>query len=182
MKLLLSFFVLMTLALPASAAEVGQSIPHDLKLQNQNGAVQNFDTFSGENGAVLIFTRSVDWCPYCKLQMTDLNKDIPKFKKAGYTVIGISPDDVGDLARFDEKLTQTTGWSQITFLSDGNSDAIRAFNVLNTDVHPNHSSYGIPNPTIFVVGKDKVIQAKLQEEGYKTRPQIADILKAIAAQ
>jgi len=64
-------------------------------------------------------------------------------------------------------------------LSDQGSETIKAFGVLNEDFEPDHFAYGVPYPVVYVVGYDGVVQAVLQEDGYKKRPEIDVIVAAI---
>jgi hypothetical protein len=50
--------------------QVGQPVP-DFRLLDQSGKEWSRDSIMGPNGALLVFSRSVDWCPYCKTQMID---------------------------------------------------------------------------------------------------------------
>jgi hypothetical protein len=38
------------------------------------GNRRSFDSLKGPRGLVLIFSRSADWCPYCKTQLADVNR------------------------------------------------------------------------------------------------------------
>lgn len=44
-----------------SGAAIGQTIPHDLTLSDQTGTPRTFKTLKGGRGAILLFTRSLDW-------------------------------------------------------------------------------------------------------------------------
>lgn len=186
MRFLLPFLALTMMVATTFAAnthtpaKAGDIMPHALNLLDQNDTEQNASSLMGEKGVTLVFVRSVDWCPYCQIQMIKLNKDAQKFIDAGYPLVGLSYDSVEDMKRFDNKLTRMHGRSNITFLSDVNSTAIKAFGIFNDENAPDAFSYGVPHPTIFVVNKDKVIKAVLTKEGYKDRPEAVAILDAIA--
>ncbi len=184
MRAVLLIIVLAFIAVPAMAMEqltVGDSIPHTLELSDQNGAKQSFESVVGDNGAVLVFYRSADWCPYCQIQLIKLNKQAQKFTDAGYPLVGISYDPVDDLARFEKKLKKMikAEKSGLVLLSDTNSEVIKSFGIFNTDNKEGSFGYGVPYPTIYVVNKDKTIKAILTEEGYKDRPEAQDILDAL---
>ena len=51
--------------------QVGQVVP-DFRLQDGQGKVWTRDSIMGPKGAMLVFSRSVDWCPYCKTQVIEL--------------------------------------------------------------------------------------------------------------
>ena len=66
-------------------------------------------------------------------------------------------------------------------LSDPDSAAIMAFNLLNEQMKSGSRYYGIPHPAIMFVGTDETIRAVLREEGYKNRPSL-DVILQIAEQ
>ena len=177
MRLLLSF-LLITFSLPAMATEtlkVGGRIPTDLALMNQKSTATNFKELAGENGLVLFFIRSADWCPYCQVQLLDLRKgEADPIIDAGYNIAIISYDAPEKLTKFATRYS-----FDFPMLSDQNSETIKAFGILNEDFAPDHFAYGVPHPHIYVVNKDKTIKAVLSEEGYKRRPEIADVVDAL---
>lgn len=179
------FLILLFVSLPGFAAErvqVGDVLPHDLTLSDQFGEEQSFEMLVGNKGVTLVFFRSADWCSYCQIQMTKLNKEAEAFEKEGYPLVGISYDSVETLERFEQKLQMKieTEESGTTFLSDPQSKAISAFGLLNTEYEKGSFAYGIPHPAIYIVNKDRTIKAVLSEEGYKKRPDAEAIFQAIA--
>ena len=54
--------------------KVGETVPYPIEALDQTGMAQTFDTLKGDNGLILLFNRSVDWCPYCQNQVIDWNK------------------------------------------------------------------------------------------------------------
>jgi len=177
-RFILSFLSVFVLSLPAAAAEtgikVGEKIPGHLEAMTQSSEMVNFDDLAGEKGATLVFYRSADWCPYCQQQLIELNKRADEFGQAGYPLVGISYDGVQELDQFAAKRR-----IKYTLLSDRDSKIIKAFGILNEDNEPDSFAYGVPHPSIYVVGLDETVKAKYQEDGYKDRPNIDDILSDI---
>ncbi len=159
------------------AVSVGDNIPHDLKTVDQDGQERRFETVTGENGAVLVFVRSADWCPFCQAQLLDLQQKAEEIEKLGYNIVTISYDAPEKLSAFAIKYD-----FKHTMLSDTGSEIIKAFGILNEEVDPNSFYYGIPNPTIFVVSRGGVVQGRLAEEGYKNRPPVQDVVAIIQGQ
>lgn len=126
-------------------------------------------------GMVIAFTRSADWCPYCKKQLKELNAATGPLAEMGWTLAALSYDDTETLKAFAQDNAIT-----YTLLSDEGSEAIRAFNLLNTDVDEDSRFFGIPHPAVVFVRNDGTVAAVLREEGYKTRPQVDAILEAAA--
>jgi peroxiredoxin len=105
--------------------QVGQTVP-DFSLTDQNGKVWTRASIMGPKGALLLFYRSADWCPYCKTQLVDLQSRLDALRAQGLGVAAISYDSVPTLAEFASR-------RQITFplLSDAGSATIKAFGILN---------------------------------------------------
>lgn len=174
--LFLSFVLLPSAAYSKGSVSVGDNIPHNLELKSQNGETQNFSALVGKKGLVLVFVRSVDWCPYCQKQLIDLDKSTKRFNDFGYNVVSVSYDSPQAMRKF-----VTTNKPKMTLLSDPRSESIRAFGILNEDVAKGTVSYGVPYPGVYIVGKDKKVQAKFFEAGYKDRPSTDEILAKIEA-
>lgn len=153
---------------------VGDTIPHDLVLQDSSGKMRSFSDLKGDKGLVLVFVRSADWCPYCQKQLLELDESNEKFEEWGYEVVSISYDTPEALQKFI-----TTNKPGLTMLSDPRSESIRAFGILNEEPAKGTRSYGIPYPGVYVIGADKKVQAKFFEEGYKDRPATVEILARI---
>ena len=154
---------------------IGAEIQHDLAVLDQHNNEQSFQTLVGEKGLVLFFVRSADWCPYCRIQMLDLNKRASEFTDLGYTVATVSYDDVDALAKFSDRYKIT-----YPLLSDSGSEIIKSFGILNTEKQEGEFGYGIPHPGVFVIYPDKKIGVKYFEEGYKERPDLDVILEDLA--
>ena len=136
-------------------------------LLDTGGAPQTFDSLAGAKGTVVAFVRSADWCPYCKKQLIELEAAAAPLADAGWTLVAVSYDPVETLAGYkaDKGLSYA-------LLSDEGSVAIKAFNLLNTDVKPGSRYDGIPHPAIVFIGADGTIRRTLREDGYKTRPAV----------
>lgn len=152
---------------------VGLKAP-SIAATTQTGAPATFAELRGQNGMVLAFVRSADWCPFCKQQLNELNKVAPELKAKGYPLAALSYDSVETLARF-----ASINSLQYTLLSDPKSSVIDAFGVRNLDVAGNKRMDGIPHPAIFIISADGVVVSKLYEADYKKRPSGEAVLKAI---
>jgi peroxiredoxin len=174
LPLILAFILVPGVAWAVGSVNKGDEIPHDLTLQNQAGQVQSLDTLRGTKGITLVFTRSLDWCPYCQAQTIELNDRAGEFEQAGYPVVTLSYDSPEKLDAFAKKQD-----IDITLLSDPASEVIKAFGLLNTE-HPIGSfAYGIPYPAVYVIGQDKIVRDIFFEEDYKDRPDVDEMLSSI---
>jgi len=151
---------------PAVGLPNGAEAPA-VSLVDTAGATQTLETLAGPKGTVIAFVRSADWCPYCKKQLLDLEAAAAPLAEAGWTLVAVSYDPSETLAGYkaDKGLTYE-------LLSDEGSAAIKAFNLLNTDVKPGSRYEGIPHPAIVFVNADGYVVKTLREEGYKTRPAV----------
>lgn len=147
--------------------EVGSTIALDFAGPDQTGDAQNFDSFVGENGAVVVFYRSAKWCPFCQMQLIDLNTNaIEAVRERGYGMAAISYDKVRDLERFHKK------WRvNFPLISDEGSAMIDALDLRNEDYKEGHYAHGVPHPVILVLDRNRTVKAKLMREGYRNRPE-----------
>ena len=122
------------------------------------------------------FVRSADWCPYCQKQLKQIDDISGELAEMGWPLVAISYDDPDILSKFADK--NGLGFE---LLSDPDSAAIMAFNLLNEQMKSGSRYYGIPHPAIMFVGTDETIRAVLREEGYKNRPSL-DVILQIAEQ
>lgn len=155
---------------------VGSIIPSDLASIDQYGMARNFETLTGDNGLVLVFFRSAKWCPFCKRQLIDIAAKSDAIVSRGYGLAALSYDSVDILKRFNDG--HKLGY---TLLSDHGSKIIDRFELRNEDYKNMAFAYGVPYPMIFIISPDKVVLAKLAEEGYKDRPPVSAIVEAIDA-
>ena len=150
--------------------QVGERIA-DFRLPDQNGTVRTRDALMGPNGLMLVFSRSADWCPYCKTQLVELQSRLPELKKKGIGLAAMTYDSPAILADFSRR-------RHITFplLSDAGSATIKAYGLLNTTVDTASTNYGIPFPGTFLVNRQGVVTARFFEEAYQERNTVASIL------
>ncbi len=175
---IIATIMLITAPLSASFAKgdvnVGDKIPHDLTLQDHTGKTRSFSDLSGKKGLILVFIRSANWCPFCQKQLIELDKKNTEFNKQGYKIVSVSYDGLDDFKKF-----VTKNKPNITLLSDPKSESIQAFGILNESKAKGTRSYGIPHPGVYIISKDKKVQAKFFEKGFRKRPSAADILAKV---
>ncbi|MFN3213634.1 MAG: redoxin domain-containing protein [Henriciella sp.] len=144
--------------------EAGTTAPTVAAVTAAGDAV-DLATITGENGAVLVFSRSLDWCPYCKAQALELETVKADLEAVGWSLNLITYDAPETLAEFaaDKSLSYT-------FLSDTGSATIDAFGLRNTDVAAGSRFDGIPHPAIVYIRANGEVAGVQKEEGYKDRP------------
>src|SRR5262245_60466543 len=106
--------------------QVGATVP-DFTLADQHGKKRTLQSVMGPKGAMIVFYRSADWCPYCKTQLLELQSQYDTLRKDGLGLAGISYDSQEILAAFSQQ-------HGITFplLSDVGSETIKRYGILNT--------------------------------------------------
>lgn len=138
---------------------------------------------AGENGLVLYFSRSVDWCPFCKAQALDINEHFDDFAERGYNVAILTTDAPRKLARYERRSEPRT-----TMLADPDSTIITALGLLDPSFPEGHRSHGLPYPTTLVLSPDATVEAKLfleetlgENGAFRERVTVDDVLGAIDA-
>ncbi len=157
--------------MPAPGLAVGAKAPV-FTLKNAAGADVSLMSLTQSGPVALVFYRSADWCPFCKKQLQALQADLKKVEMSGVRVVGISYDAPATSAAAATKLGLT-----FPLLSDPGSKVIDAYGIRNAEAKG--KAAGVPHPVIFIVDGKGVIRAKLAREGYKDRPESAEIIAAV---
>ncbi|MEO1045737.1 MAG: peroxiredoxin family protein [Pseudomonadota bacterium] len=154
---------------------IGDRAPVDLELANAAGNKASVASLADEKGTILVFTRSVDWCPFCQAQLKGLKDIAEDVANSGYTLAGVSYDPVSSLAAFagDQDIPYT-------LLSDDGSKLIDAFAIRDPQyADPESRAYGVPYASIFILDADGVVRAKSVSADYKVRPTNDEVLQLI---
>jgi len=174
----LAFLSLFSLAASATSIDIGPAvgakIPMPFKALDKTGAPKTYADITGKNGTVLLFVRSASWCPFCQIQLIDVNRITADLAKRGYSLAALSYDSPEVLAAFAKQ--RAIGY---TLLSDKKSEMIDAFDIRDPQYPEGNLAQGVPKPAIFVIDAKGVVQAKLAEDGYKVRPLVDAMLAAV---
>src|ERR1051325_3624713 len=173
--------------------QVGQTVP-DFSLADQHGTKRTLQSIMGPKGAMVVFYRSADWCPYCKTQLLELQSQYEQLRKDGLGLVAISYDSQEILTAFSEQ-------HGITFplLSDVGSATIKRYGILNTVAEEglgpnakdpaviarvktyvsangaNERQRGIPFPGTFIVDRRGRVKARFFEDSYTVRNTVSSI-------
>ena len=173
--------------------QVGATVP-DFSLPDQHGKKQTLQSVMGPKGAMVVFYRSADWCPYCKTQLLELQSQYDRLRRDGLGLVGISYDSQEILATFSQQ-------HSITFplLSDVGSATIKRYGILNTVAEEglgangkdpnvvaqvklyvsangaNERQRGIPFPGTFIVDRVGRVKARFFEDSYTVRNTVSNI-------
>jgi len=77
--------------------EIGDKAP-DFTLLNHDGTKVKLSSFMGEKVIVYFFPAALT--PGCTKEAEDFNKNLKALNKAGYEVLGVSPDSQAKMAKF----------------------------------------------------------------------------------
>ena len=174
---------ILALAIPASAnpaydlgPALGSKVPAIGMPLDETGKARSLDTLAGEKGTVLFFFRSAAWCPYCQLQLMDLNSGVAELEKRGYRQAGISYEP----PKVDAEFIQKRGLNYPQ-LSDPKSEIIDRYKLRDSQYKKGSRAYGVPQPVNKILDHDGVVKAKLYEDTYTKRPPVKLVLETIDA-
>lgn len=158
--------------------KVGEQVP-DVYVKSLDGDQVNLKEYISGSNTVLIFYRG-GWCPFCNLQLSNLNKIDNELVKIGYKLVAISIDE-------PEKLKESLESHNLnyTLLSDSKADASFAFGLAfkvedeynkmlkshNMDIEEasGENHHILPVPAVYLVDSNGVIQYDYVNPNYKVR-------------
>ncbi len=151
---------------------VGEKIPLAIEMLNETGET-SFAKILEDGPALLVFTRSVEWCPYCQTQLKSINAIVGDLAERGYNLYGLSYDSPEQQDRFSKNQML-----QYEMLSDQPSAIIDAFG-LRDPQYTEGRAVGVPYASVFVIDKSGTIIAKSVSRDYKKRPTNEQILALV---
>ena len=101
----------------------------------------------------------------------EFQKKATEFAEKGISIIAISYDPVDVLKAFSDKYSIS-----YPLLSDANSEIIKKYGILNTELDAGSRNFGIPNPGIYFINEAFIVQNKQFEKSYTARPSAESIL------
>jgi len=154
---------------------VGEKIP-TFSAVTSGGETVDLAAISGTDGSVLVFSRSLDWCPFCKTQANDLEDIAGDLSAAGYALSLITYDSPETLQTYGKSAKLS-----YTLLSDTDSAMIDGLGLRNADVPEGSRFDGIPHPAVVFISAEGTVEAVLREDGYRDRPSNEAILAQATA-
>lgn len=172
-KLVLLSLVIFTQLSFAKSIDIGPEIGYKapvLAALDKNGQQVSTKSLNGENGLIILFFRSADWCPFCQKHLIEFNEQAKNLKKLGYGLAAISYDDEKVLNDFSLK-------HDISYplLSDIDAKTMINYGILNKQYNEGSKHYGIPYPGVVVINKQGNITHKHFFEGYKKRVKFTEL-------
>ncbi len=101
----------------------------------------------------------------------ELEEKKQDFAERGLNIAALTYDSVAILRHFGDRKGIT-----YPLLSDPDSEVIRAFGILNTNYAPDHESYGLPFPGMFIIDENGIVEAKFFEIDHRERYTASNVL------
>ncbi len=128
---------------------VGEPAP-DFSLPTDTGDTVTLSDLRGRR--VIVYFYPAAMTPGCTTQACDFTDSLSSLEAAGYTVLGISPDEPAKLARFRERDALT-----ITLLSDADRSAMTAYGAFGEKKMYGKTVQGVIRST-FVVDEEGMVE------------------------
>lgn len=158
-------------------------------LSDPEGAPVSSADLLAKGPLVVSFYRGV-WCPYCNMELQALQAALPEFRKAGASLLAISPQ-----TPVNSRKSVRENKLDFPILSDVHNDVAAAFGLrfelpdylvelyksLKNDL-PNFNgdgSWTLPMPARYVIGQDGVIRYAEVNPDYTRRPEPEDMLPVL---
>ena len=193
MKFLIALFtatLLIQVSTHAASPKKGDTAPN-ISTKDIDGKAFDLSKEVKAGPVVLVFYRG-GWCPYCNLQLKQLqNKLIPNIKGFKAQVVAISADQQEEASK-----TRKNQKLDMTLISDSSAQIVKAYDIVNQvpaklvkkykdeykidlEKASGKKHHIIPIPAVFIVNKDMKLEFSYINEDYKVRAQIKDIIKAL---
>jgi peroxiredoxin len=153
----------------------GEPFGHTLSAQDQHGEEQSLDTLMGEQGLVVAFVRSVDWCPFCRAQLAEINDRLAEFEALGLNVAAVTVDEVPEIHAFVEEHA-----IEYSILADPAGAINAALDIRDPEYPVGSAAFGVPRPVLYVVDPDGTVRARYMEPTFRTRPDLDTVLSEAA--
>lgn len=125
--------------------EIGDKAP-DFTLVNHDGTKVKLSGFKGQKVIVYFFPAALT--PGCTKEATDFNDNLKSLTKAGYQVLGVSPDSVDKMAKF-----QAAHKLKFPLLADEDLAVHKKYGAFGTKSMYGRTYEGVLRSTFVVNGK-----------------------------
>lgn len=169
--------------------KVGDRVPN-FELPNQDGVLVNVKDLYAKGPVVITFYRGF-WCPYCNVDLANLNHYKEAIEEAGATLYSISPE----LEEFSKKV-KIMQKLQFDILTDKSNKVAEAFGLkfkmpndlielyrdkfqINLKQYHGDDLWELPMPARFLVDTEGIIRYAESEPDYRERPDPDDLMKVL---
>ena len=148
--------------------KIGDVVPKN-KFVDNLGNTHSFEDYKGSKIILFFYPRANT--PGCTAQACNLRDNYKKLIEKGYTVFGVSADNVSQQNRFSEKYS-----FQYLLIADNEKDLINAFGVWGLKKFQGKEYQGI-HRTTFLIDENGVITNVINK--VKTKDHAAQILNEV---
>jgi peroxiredoxin len=168
--------------------KAGDVVP-EFTLDDADGNPVSSVNLLNQGPLVISFYRGV-WCPYCNLELQALEEALPTFKAEGASLIAISPQN-----SINNRKSVRINDLSFPILSDTRNEVAAAFGIrfelpdylialykmLKNDLPAfnGDSSWSLPMPARYVIGRNGIIQYSEINPDYTHRPEPTDMLPVL---
>lgn len=151
-----------------AALQVGRKAP-SFKLQASTGGQVALTDYRGQ--VVVIYFYPKDNTPGCTLEAQDFQAALPRFKRLGAAVLGVSKDSLASHGKFAEKCKLA-----FPLLSDPDAEVITAYGAWGEKNMYGKKIEGILRTTVVIDGEGKVARVF---PGVKVKGHVDAVLEAV---
>ena len=172
-----------------SAPGVGEIMP-PFFLPDENGHLVSLDQMLAQGPVAMTFHRG-HWCPYCRVSINALARAHKEVSDHGGQIVAIMPDR----QKYSSEL-KVSGALPFPILTDMDNGYALSLNLAiwigaemqkmmtgrqDLPAFQGNSSWMLPIPATFVIGRDGRIRARFVDPDYRRRMAVEDLIAAIKA-
>lgn len=179
---------LMRKGIGSTSLKVGDRAPN-FTLANADGRSIALSSLLSQGPVVISFQRGA-WCPYCSLELRAWNRSFQSVLAAGASIVAITPE-------IAEEAAKTRSKNEVPFevLVDAANSVAREFGLvfeLQQNLRPIYaqlgadlqkingdSSFTLPIPATYVIGRDGIVKFAHVDPNYMNRAEPSEILKSL---
>ena len=170
-----------------SAPEPGDALP-PFVLPDDAGRMVSLNELLTQGPVAVTFHRG-HWCPYCRININALALAHQEITAEGGQIVAIMPDRQKFIANFRSEAK--VPFPILTDMDNGYALSLNLTIWVGAELHKlmdgrrnipefqGNSSWMLPIPATFVVGRDGRIRARFMDPDYRKRMAIADMLAAL---
>ena len=170
---------------------IGQSLPK-VVLRTPDNTSFDLNAACAEKATILIFFRG-GWCPYCNLHLGQLQSIESELVQLGFQIIAVSPDrpeilkgpaeEHGLKYRLlsDSEMTAALSLGIAFQVDDATVGKYKTSYGIDLEAHSGQKHHLLPVPSVFIIGKDGVIQFSYVNPNYRVRIDPDVLLEAAKA-
>jgi peroxiredoxin len=170
-----------------TAPQISESMP-PFVLPDETGQMVSLEELLNRGPVAVTFHRG-HWCPYCRININALTEAYRELSASGGQIVAIMPDRQKFVAEL--KSQSNVPFPILTDMDNGYALSLNLTIWVGAEVKKmmegrrdlptfqGNSSWMLPIPATFVVGRDGLIRARFIDPDYRNRMMISDMLGAM---